>query len=206
MGIEKHVIGWAVAAVFGSVLAGQASVQDRWAGFYGGVSVDAVETTAQVDGSTVHDYKDKTANLGFYLGHNYVRGGGFVWGPEVSLTAISTAGSATDATLGDSNFDGGFLLTPRLRAGYATDRMFFYGILGLGITDVNARPTSETGTDITISPSIGLGAEFAINDQWSTKLEAVHHKFEGAEFDFNGTRSRTDNALTQITLGISRKF
>jgi hypothetical protein len=41
---------------------------------------------------------------------------------------------------------------------------------------------------------------------WRTKIEAVHHGFDSAEFDFNGTTARSKNKLTQITFGIGRKF
>jgi len=180
--------------------------QDRWAGFYAGVSVDAVTSTAQVGTSSVHDFKDKTANLGGFAGYNFVRGNGFVWGPELAVTAISTEGTATDTALGRSNFDGGFLVMPRLRGGFANDRAFYYGIVGLGITDVGARPAGASGRDVTVSPSIGIGAEFVLSDTWSTKIEAVHHKFDGPTFDFNGTSTQSRNKMTQFTLGFSRKF
>ncbi len=202
MGIRLKQAGALVLVLCGTA----AQAQENWAGYYGGLSIDAVKSTSDVGSNAVHQYEDKTANLGIYGGYNFVRGNGFVWGPEISLTTISTKGSRNDAALGDSQFDGGFMLMPRLRGGFATDRAFFYGIAGLGITDAMARPSGASGTDIVISPSIGLGAEFAIGDGWRTKIEAVHHSFDSPDFDFNGTTTSSKTKLTQITLGLSRKF
>ncbi|MGC1496413.1 MAG: porin family protein [Sulfitobacter sp.] len=202
MEIRLKQAGAVVLALWGTV----AQAQENWAGYYGGISIDAVKATSDVGGNAVHQYKDKTANLGIYGGYNFVRSNGFVWGPEISLTSISTEGTRTDATLGGSQFDGGFLLMPRLRGGFATDRAFFYGIAGLGITDAMARPAGASGTDVVISPSLGLGAEFAMGNGWRTKIEAVHHKFDSSDFNFNGTTTPSENKLTQITLGLSRKF
>ena len=189
-----------------TLTAGAALAQDYWAGYYGGISIDAVRNTSKVQGSTVHSYKDKATSLGLYAGYNVVRATGFVWGPEIKLTGVSTSGRRSGDGFGDSTYDGGFLLTPRLRGGYATDKVFFYGILGLSFSDAMARPSGSSGTDISGAPSIGIGMEFAIGNDWSTKIEAVHHTFESTEFDFNGTTARSDNKLTQITLGLSRKF
>lgn len=202
MGICRNTLGGVVLMVSATM----AQAQDDWAGYYGGISIDAVKSTSQVGASTLHSYKDKTANLGVYGGYNFVRDNGFVWGPEVSLTSISTEGTRNDVILGGSQFDGGFLLNPRLRGGFATERMFYYGIVGLSITDAMARPAGQSGTDVVIAPSIGLGAEYAMGGGWRTKIEAVHHKFDGPDFNFNGTTTSTDNKLTQITLGLSRKF
>lgn len=183
-----------------------ALAQDDWRGFYGGLTLDAVRATSDVGSNAVHRYKEDSAQLGFYAGYSFVRPGGLVWGPEVSLTSVSTSGAQTDATLGNSSFDGGFLLMPRVRAGFVTGRTYLYGIAGLGITDAMARPAGLDGSDVVISPSIGVGAEFAMRDGWHTKVEAVHHSFDSPEFDFNGTTERSDNSLTQITFGIGRKF
>lgn len=180
--------------------------QQEWAGAYGGVSIDAVRSSSDVQSSAVHTYKEQAANVGLFAGYNFVRNNGFVWGPEVSLTSVSTGGTRNDGALGGSQYDGSFLFVPRVRAGYATQKVFLYGIAGIGFTDAMARPAGEGGTDVVVSPTFGLGAEFAMGNGWRTKVEALHHKFDGPSFDFNGNTRRTDNDLTQITIGLSRKF
>ncbi|MEP1518658.1 outer membrane beta-barrel protein [Ascidiaceihabitans sp.] len=109
-----------------------AQAQDRWAGFYAGLSLDAVDTSSDVASNATHRYSDNGASLGLYAGYNYARANGFVWGPEIALTGINASGSRSDAALGTSSFRGSFLLNPRMRLGYATDRAFFYGMVGLG--------------------------------------------------------------------------
>lgn len=183
-----------------------AQAQDSWAGRYAGISIDAVDARSNVGSNAVHRYRDKTANFGLFAGVNFVRSGGFVWGPEISLTSVSTDGARSDGALGASAYDGGFLLNPRLRAGFATDRVFYYGIAGLSFTDAMARPARASGTEIVVAPSFGLGAEFDIGGGWRTKIEAVHHSFDSPDYNFSGTTAASSNKLTQITLGLSRKF
>jgi hypothetical protein len=179
---------------------------EDWAGFYGGLSIDAVRATSDVGSNAVHTYKEDAANIGLYAGYTFVRENGFTWGPELAISGLSANGTRTDAALGGSQVDGGFLIMPRVRMGYSSSNTYVYGIAGLGITDAIARPAGTSGTDVVMSPSLGLGAEFAMGDGWRTKIEAVHHAFDSPEFDFNGTTTRSKNKLTQITLGLSRKF
>lgn len=87
-----------------------------------------MRASSDVGSSAVHSYKDRTANLGIYAGYNYIRLGGFTWGPEVSLTAVSTEGMRKDAAMGGSQFDGGFLFMLRVRVGCTMGKTFLYGI------------------------------------------------------------------------------
>lgn len=187
-------------------LGAEAQAQDWWAGFYAGLSLDAVDTSSDVASNATHRYSDNGASLGLYAGYNYARANGFVWGPEIALTGINASGSRSDAALGTSSFRGSFLLNPRMRLGYATDRAFFYGMVGLGITDAGAEPDTNSGTDIYVSGSIGIGAEFALRDDWSTKIEAVHYTWNDVNKTFNGNVQGVDTKTTQFTIGLSRKF
>lgn len=183
-----------------------AAAQDRWQGYYAGLSLDSVDVGSNVGSNATHVFSERSAALGAYAGYNFVRDNGFVWGPELALTGLSASGTATDVALGTSDFQGSFLFNPRVRLGYATDRVFFYGMLGLGFTDAGVQPFGNSGTDIVVSGSIGIGAEFALSDRWSTKIEAVHYDWNDVNRSFNGVGQGVDTDVTQITLGLTRKF
>lgn len=180
--------------------------QDRWAGTYAGISIDSIKTSSDVGASAPHSYSQNGASLGLYAGYNFVRSNGFVWGPEITLTGLNASGSRNDAALGTSKFEGGVLVNPRVRLGYATPNAFYYGTIGLGFTDAGAQPSSNSGTDVYVAPSIGIGAEFALSDTWATKIEAVHYSWEDDSKVYNGAAQTTKTKATQITLGLSRKF
>ncbi|MEP3787001.1 hypothetical protein [Ascidiaceihabitans sp.] len=57
-----------------------------------------------------------------------------------------------------------------------------------------------------MSGSIGVGAEFALRDDWSTKIEAVHYTWNDVNKTFNGNVQGADTKTTQFTIGLSRKF
>lgn len=199
----KYII---LGTIAGIVLVGQARAQDRWAGGYWGLSLDGIEAEARVGNSSVHKYKDDHVSLGGYAGYNFVRDTGLVWGPEVSLHGVSSGGSASDAALGDSGFEGSFVLATKLRAGWATDQVFFYGTLGLEMSDVRAKPATSTSTDLSISVSAGIGVEYAITDTWSTRLEVSQVKYDAAKSTFNGTSQDLTSSIGRVSIGLSRKF
>ncbi|MDW3222704.1 MAG: outer membrane beta-barrel protein [Paracoccaceae bacterium] len=183
-----------------------ADAQERWTGGYFGLSIDHTDTSSQVQNSTVHDLSDEATGVGIYAGYGIRRGQNFVWTPEVVLSRLESNGTASDTALGTTDFDGSFLLEPRVRAGYATERAYFYGILGLGITDAGTRPAGSNDDDLIGSFGLGLGAEFAINEQWSTRLEAVHYEWQASEQNFSGSFRETETDTTVLRIGLTRRF
>lgn len=187
-------------------LALPSEAQERWTGYYFGLSIDSTDTSSKIEGSGVHDLSDEGTNLGLYAGYGIRRGRNFVWTPEVSLSRLETNGGRSDAVFGATDFDGSFLLEPRIRAGYATERYYVYGILGLGITDAGLRPAGSGDDDLIGSFGLGIGAEVAINDQWSTRLEAVHREWNASEQNFNGQFRETETDATVLRFGLTRRF
>ncbi|MCV3272981.1 porin family protein [Roseobacter sinensis] len=187
-------------------LALPADAQDRWTGYYGGVSFNFTDTSSEIAGSSVHNLSDEGSGFGIYAGYGIRRGPNFVWTPEVALSRLETPGGASDATFGSTGFDGSFLLEPRIRAGYATQRAYYYGIVGLGITDAGLSPSGSDDDDLIGSFGLGLGAEVAINDTWSTRLEAVHYQWDASEQNFNGNFRETETDATVLRIGLTRRF
>ena len=194
-----------------SILAGfaaKAQAQDNWSGFYGGISLNTSRSTVDIGTNATHRYKSNSNSVlgGIYGGYNFTRPGGLVWGPELGLAALSNKGSKTDAALGTTNLKGSFLLTPRLRAGWASDKFYFYGAAGFGITDAGARPAGASGKEAYIGLAYGLGVEMAIKNGWTARVEAMNYDFGDPAQTFNGSRQNVDNSLRTISLGLSRKF
>ena len=200
----KHRATLLLAAIT-IALASEGQAQDNWEGWYAGLSLNGSDTNASISGSNTHKFDIRSESLGAFAGYNINRGNGFVWGPELSLNAFKTGKSAVDAALGTSNFSGGLMLTPKVRAGFATDRFYFYGSLGLGITDAAIRPSGSAGKVITISPAYGLGVEMAMENRWSARLDATFHGVPG-EYSFGGATRNTDINFKTISLGLSRGF
>lgn len=188
------------------LLANKATAQERWAGTYGGIALSAAEADAGISGNATHQFSDSAATLGLYLGRNYVRGNGFVWGPEVLFTGLSSSGRASGGTPGDTRMEGSFLLSPRLRAGYATDKTFFYGVFGLGVSDLGVKPVGGKDTEVLISGAFGAGAEIALEDGWSARIEVMQYDFDGRDFNAGGVDTPVNADVRQLTLGLSRKF
>lgn len=183
-----------------------ASAQDRWAGTYGGIALSGIDAKAGISSSTTHSFRDKHATLGIYAGKNYVRSNGFVWGPDVVLSGLSSSGGASDAAFGSTEMKGSFLLSPRLRAGFATDQTFFYGVLGLGISDLSVKQSGASGTSAIISGAFGVGAEIALQDGWSARIEAMHYDFDGLDYVSGGVSTPIKAEAQTVTFGLSRKF
>lgn len=188
------------------LFASGAFAQERWAGAYAGLSISAQESQTALEGNSTHTFKENAATIGAFGGVNFVRPNGFVWGPDVLLSGLSASGSANDATFGQTQMEGSFLLSPRMRLGFATEKSMFYGLIGFGISDLAVKASSDSDTDIIISGAFGIGAEFAMNDTWSTRIEAVHYNFDGLDFTANGGKTPIKSEVNQLTIGISRKF
>lgn len=196
-----------IGGILGLGLVGQVQAQDAWRGAYVGLSAEAGKTTGQIDGSGGHSYDAEGATLGLYGGYNFAKpGSNFVWGPELALSGFGADESVNSATLGTSDFSGSFVLSARLRAGYATQKTYFYGIAGLAMTDGGIRPAGNRETDLTTAPQIGLGAEFAMANGWSTRIDATQTKLDGRSYSFNGSQREVSTKLRRISIGLSRNF
>ncbi|HGG65426.1 MAG TPA: porin family protein [Rhodobacteraceae bacterium] len=198
-----------LVAAIATGFAVKAQAQDRWSGLYGGISVNNNRTTANVGANAAHRYKtSKNISIsGLYAGYNFAGNGGFVWGGELGITALDNKGTRTDAALGTSQFTGSYLFSPHLRAGWASDKFFFYGTAGVGISDAGVKPAGVSGKTRHTGFSYGLGVEMAINNGWSARLEATQYNFGKADAQsFNGSSQKVDTDIRMISLGLSRKF
>ncbi len=198
----------ALALAIATGWAAQAQAQDRWQGTYGGLTFgaagEAVEL-GQTNGETRHETDN--AKLGAFVGFNRTRAeSNFVWGAETHLTTLGNNKVEGSGTLGRSKFHRGALLDTRLRVGLATEKTFFYGIVGIALTNAKVLPDGSNENLVNGALSLGLGAEFALNEQWSTRVDLTATGLGGYEKSFNGTSREVQIGTGQISVGVSRKF
>ena len=122
------------------------------------------------------------------------------------MRGIGSGGTRTTAALGSSKFRGDFAVSARVRGGYATEKFYFYGMLGLAATDAGVRPSNYTDTDILVGGEIGIGAEMALQNGWSTRLDVTHSNLDGQNYTFNGTKKGVNFNMQTISIGVVKRF
>jgi outer membrane immunogenic protein len=152
----------------------------NWSGFYAGAHIGVGWSDDGGDGSS-----------GFIgggqVGYNY-QVGNWVWGVE---------GEFSGTTIGASESLMGFTATANLdwvstlaaRGGYAFDRWLVYGKLGGAWAHASA---AVSGFGLTISEAtttsgvvVGVGAEYALGNNWSAKVELDTYNFGHNSDNFN---------------------
>lgn len=203
--MRYRAFGLAAAIVCGLAVK-SAEAQERWQGAYGGLSFSLQEAETSVKGSGVHSYDETSLSLGILGGFNAVRPSGFFWGPDFVLNALPKDGERRDAAVGSTKMEGSFLLSPRLRLGYATETTLFYGLLGVGISDLGVKRANEGGTDIVIGGAWGVGVEFATGARWSARIEAARYNLDVDDRNFDVGDRDVSGEVSQLTFAMTRKF
>ncbi|MFQ1702165.1 outer membrane protein [Loktanella agnita] len=142
-----------------------------WTGGYAGLSLGTLTNGESVNGDFVATIESDAIFEG--LAGYQIQQGDFVFGGEVAFSPAaqleSQAGSETqtaDATFSDI----------KARAGYNLGPALVYGTAGL--SQVELRPD---GTDLTLTTdgfSLGFGADYLINDQFSVGAEYLARRLE----------------------------
>ncbi|MGH1577239.1 porin family protein [Planktotalea sp.] len=189
-----------------AALATPMSADGSWDGFYAGLSLDATRSKAGISGTAAHDRNDTFATLGAYGGFNRTTQRGLIWGGEIGISGLPSGANASGGGLGTSEFKGKYLITPRLRAGFATDKVFFYGIAGLGISDAVVRRAGATSTDVVIGVNYGLGAEMKLGNNWSTRLDITRTDLGIPDQSFGAQKRDTKVKIDKITFGLTKNF
>jgi outer membrane immunogenic protein len=133
-------------------------------------------------------------------GYNW-QNGQFVYGLEGDLGF-----SAADDTFAAYKFSNPWFGTVRGRVGYAFNNVLAYATGGLAFGDLVATATA-TGIDETkteIGWTVGLGAEYGFNANWSAKVEYLYMDLGSRTFATTGV----DNGLSAslLRLGINYHF
>lgn len=189
-------------AAHGSAL----SADSSWDGFYMGLTLDAARTNATIAGTAGHSRKSQAAGLGAYAGFNRSTNSGLVWGGEIGLSSAENTPNLSTGALGTTEFNGKFVINPRLRAGFATGNLFLYGTAGVAISDAVVRSAVATTKDYTMGVSYGIGAEMKIGNGWSTRLDLTRTDLGQKNQSFNGLTRDTNVKMDKITIGLTKSF
>jgi outer membrane immunogenic protein len=95
----------------------------------------------------------------------------FVLGAETDLDYAPITGNGPGAFCINCTTSSTWLGTTRVRAGYAADRVLFYGTGGLAYGNVQASAFDTTNSNTEIGWTAGVGIEAAFADNWTARLE-----------------------------------
>jgi outer membrane immunogenic protein len=164
------------------------------------------------------DFSDNGGVVGGTLGVNW-QTGGFVFGAEGDwdYSAINTGTTATICQIsGQCQTGNNWLATLRGRAGYAADRVLFYGTAGGAFANMQTVFNGVTTTHEQAGWTAGAGIEWAFAENWTAKVEYLFVDLGNTNFNcatpgcvaanggpITGTVSLTENL---VRAGVNFKF
>jgi outer membrane immunogenic protein len=190
-----------------------------WTGFYAGVHAGG--GAGVVDFETANDLADHNAPgglVGAQAGYNADIGNSLLLGVEATLSWTNMSGEAlvdeAPPPFGDqyegTNFHWLATLAPRL--GYASGNWFVYGKLGVAYASFDAYFDDDTGLDSLggsrFGAVFGLGAEYAIDENWSIRGEYdfINLGNSPRKFAPYATAYDAEMAIHAFTVGVNYRF
>lgn len=163
-----------------------------WTGFYaginGGYAWGQSSWSDPAVGASSGNFNTSGGLVGGQLGYNW-QTGAVVLGIETDADWMSVKGR-TAGVGGVCALDGGgqcqtqqsWVGTTRARVGYAFDRWLPYVTGGVAYGNIQAVQPTGTTTNTNVGWTVGAGLEYALNRNWSTKLEYLHVDLGTATF------------------------
>jgi outer membrane immunogenic protein len=204
--MKKSLFGAAIAAV---VISGHAEAADmgypqyapppppvayRWMGPYFGANAGYL--WGSVDNNPA---KPSGVAGGIQAGYNW-QSGNFVFGGEADIN-ISNA----DDTFAPWKFSNPWFGTVRARAGLAAwNNVLVYATGGLAFGGLEAERNGLTEDRSHLGWTIGGGAEFALNQNWSVKAEYLYLSFADRAYTVTGANHGFDTNL--VRFGVNNRF
>jgi outer membrane immunogenic protein len=142
----------------------------NWTGFYLGVNGGGAFGTSTDQACCGGSFSANGALVGGTIGGNYQMGA-FVLGIEADGDWTNLDGQ-NSTTCGNCETKSNWLATVRGRAGYAWDRVLFYGTAGGAFANVQAGSIGgpfDGGTQV--GWTAGAGVEYAFLPNWTAKVE-----------------------------------
>ena len=160
----------------------------NWGGIYyginGGYGFGKSEwTTSQVPAATTGNFNASGFAVGGTVGANYQMDA-FVFGLEGDVDYMGVDGkTSTSCTPGSCETKNTWLSTARARAGYAADRVLFYGTAGGAFGNIAANTSGTTFQSQTkLGWTAGAGVEAAFADNWTARVEYLFVDFQNGSF------------------------
>ena len=179
-----------------------------WTGFYVGLNGGG----GFGDISSTHFANPNGGEFGGQVGYN-MQFNQFVVGVEADLDGTDLSKRniyALGAGVGSNKFSTGLMTTERLRAGYAIDRTLLYVTGGYAGIETRASNNVDTPGAEHVwrnGGAIGAGAEYAITNNITAKVEYLYTPFANATY-FGGAPSAETNdfSISSVRAGINYKF
>ncbi|WP_165814524.1 outer membrane protein [Pararhodobacter oceanensis] len=169
-----------------------------WNGAYVGVGL--AYTRAQTSSTSGNALPDATGgSLGVLAGYNW-QNNNTVMGVEAALSFSNLSATSTCGGVCAVNVEN--FAAVRGRLGYAVDRTMFFMTAGYA---TDARSFTDNGVNGSArfnGPTIGVGVEHAMNNDWSVRGDLEHYFF-GSETVGANTYSASTSLLR---VGVVRRF
>ena len=131
-------------------------------------------------------------------GYNW-QSGNVVFGIEGDISA-----SAASDTFAPWKFSNPWFGTVRGRLGYAINNVLLYGTGGLAFGELRAETFGLSETHTNAGWTLGVGAEMALNRNWSAKIEYLY--VDLADSNFSLTGAQNGFAFSTVRLGVNYHF
>jgi outer membrane immunogenic protein len=191
----------------------------NWTGFYvGGHLGGAFGNTSWID--PFSGFADSPSIAGFVggaqVGVNY-QVNAIVFGLEGDFSGANLSGSATDAAGFTHSTSTYWTSTVTGRLGYAVNRALFYGKGGVAFAnerDTVTDPFGNVATDGTATRTgwtAGAGIEYALDHNWSARVEYDYLGFGSQSYTFGGPvlgalPASVDMNIQRVIAGINYRF
>lgn len=211
------------ASVLGAIIlamaSGNASAADvdaapaayDWSGPYVGLQAGYAfgETEMYDTGSTTGGFDLNGGLFGAAAGWNH-QAGSFVFGLEGDMSWSGVEGNLTSFQCSSGcNIDLNWLGTARLRAGFAFDNalIFATGGLAVGEVEIDVNDGYSAGTETLAGWTVGGGAELAVSEALSVKVEYLYVDLGDMETSSGGPPLTTDVSENHIIrAGVNWQF
>lgn len=164
-----------------------------WAGPYLGGNLSY--SWGQIDNSPT---RPSGIGGGVQGGYNW-QSGQFVFGLEGDLSA-----TAASDTFAPWKFSNPWFGTARGRVGYAVNNMLLYATGGLAFGEVRGEAFGVSESHTNVGWTLGGGAEFALNQNWSAKVEYLYVNLADSNFSLTGLQNGAN--FSTLRVGVNYHF
>jgi outer membrane immunogenic protein len=179
-----------------------------WQGLYLGATLGATGSAADIRNFGKKDDAEldgSSVSIAPVIGYNFSNGP-WVWGVEADINGAGFDEKKSITGLGTLSASADWYGSLRLRGGYAWDRLLIYGTAGVAFGDFEIK-SSLGGKDSSVQTglALGVGAEYAIDDKWTARAEALAYTFSD-NVTLAGKKQDVDFGHGTVRLGLTRKF
>ncbi len=169
--------------------------------------LDATSWAGPYIGGNIGYSWGKVSNSGFepsgvaggaQIGYNW-QSGAIVFGLEGDIQ-----GTGADDKFAYWKFSNPWFGTVRGRVGYAFNNLLVYGTGGLAFGQLQANAFGMSESHTTAGWTVGVGAEFALNRNWSAKVEYLYYDLSSSNFTITGWNHGFQSNVVRV--GVNYRF